>query len=337
MNPDARHGIALAGNWILDRVKTVDVYPAQDALANIRAVAECNGGAPYNVAADLVRLKAGFPLFALGRVGNDDAGRAIRRDLESSGVDAARLATDPDLGTSFTDVMTVAGTGRRTFFHYRGANASFDGGEVDFDTLPARHLHLGYLLLLDAMDRADGEFGTVAGRFLARARRAGLTTSVDLVSEDSDRFAPLVLPTLRHADALFANEFEIARTTRRPLGASPTDAEVLAAARDLFDAGFAGTLYLHTPEVTFAASPDGALARQGSVRVPPEAIRGTVGAGDAFAAGVLLARHEGRPTADALKLGVNAAAACVTDPTTSLGLRPAAACLALGDRWGYRS
>ncbi len=32
-----RSGILAGGNWILDRTKIIDVYPAQDALANILA------------------------------------------------------------------------------------------------------------------------------------------------------------------------------------------------------------------------------------------------------------------------------------------------------------
>ncbi len=329
-----RRGIALAGNWIVDRVKTIDVFPAQDALANVLAVEECNGGSPYNIAVDLARLGVDFPLYALGLVGDDEAGRAVSRRLQGLGVDDSRLLCAPGVGTSFTDVFSVGS--RRTFFHYRGANAAFDGSKVDFETLPARMLHLGYLLLLDAMDVPDAAFGTVAGCFLARARAAGIRTSVDLVSEDGDRFGSLVLPTLPHVDVLFANEFELARTTGLPIGPTPSPRAVEEAAAMLFGHGLRDALFLHTPHVAFAVCRSGEAFVQPSVCVPESAIRGVVGAGDAFAAGALRVLHDGGDPAEALRLGVCAAAACITEPTTSEGVRSAPECLRLAEGFGFR-
>jgi hypothetical protein len=57
-----RHGILAGGNWIVDQVKITDVYPAQDALANILTESRCNGGGPFNVLKDLALMKAPFPL-----------------------------------------------------------------------------------------------------------------------------------------------------------------------------------------------------------------------------------------------------------------------------------
>lgn len=44
LNPDQseRSGILAGGNWIVDRPKIIDVYPAQDSLANIlRGIKSC--------------------------------------------------------------------------------------------------------------------------------------------------------------------------------------------------------------------------------------------------------------------------------------------------------
>jgi hypothetical protein len=46
MTGTLRSGILAGGNWILDRTKIIDVYPVQDALANILAEMLCNGGGP---------------------------------------------------------------------------------------------------------------------------------------------------------------------------------------------------------------------------------------------------------------------------------------------------
>ena len=76
--------------------------------------------------------------------------------------------------------------------------------------------------------------------------------------------------------------------------------------------------------------------RQGSVRLPREQVRSTTGAGDAFAAGVILGLHEGWPVERCLRLGVASAAASVRSPNTSDGIAPAEACLAEAERAGYR-
>jgi hypothetical protein len=55
LNPDQseRSGILAGGNWIVDRTKMIDVYPAQDSLANIIRETSSNGGSPYKVLINL--------------------------------------------------------------------------------------------------------------------------------------------------------------------------------------------------------------------------------------------------------------------------------------------
>jgi sugar/nucleoside kinase (ribokinase family) len=78
------------------------------------------------------------------------------------------------------------------------------------------------------------------------------------------------------------------------------------------------------------------LARRGSARVPTERIRGTAGAGDAFAAGFLLGWHEQTSLDEALLNGIAAATACLLEPTTSDGVRPLAEYLELVSTLGLR-
>jgi sugar/nucleoside kinase (ribokinase family) len=61
-----------------------------------------------------------------------------------------------------------------------------------------------------------------------------------------------------------------------------------------------------------------------------------VGAGDAFAAGVLFGLHEGWSVEECLRLAAASAAACVRGQNTSDGIRAAHDCLADGEKWGYR-
>src|SRR4030095_13704750 len=112
-----RTGILAGGNWIVDAVKLIDTWPQQDALANIVSTSRGTGGSPFNVLVDLAILGVPFPLSALGLVGDDENGRWILQQCAGHGIDTAALQKTTQAPTSYTDVMTVQSTGRRTFFH----------------------------------------------------------------------------------------------------------------------------------------------------------------------------------------------------------------------------
>jgi len=335
----ARSGILAAGNWIIDHTKIIDVYPAQDALCNILGESFSNGGSPYNLLVDLAHLGASFPLEALGLIGDDEDGEAIRTDCARHGIDTRQLRTKPDAHTSYTDVMSVRTTGRRTFFHQRGANALLGPEHFDFAASRAKFFHLGYLLLLDRLDQPDPEHGTVAAGLLAQARAAGFVTSLDVVSEDSARFPEIVRPALPHTDHAILNEFEAERTTgcaiRTERGVD--GAQLRAAARKLLDAGVRQWVVIHFPEGALAAHADGRVLYQGSVLLPQDQIAGTTGAGDAFGAGLLLGLHEGRPMGECLRDAVCAAAACLTAVNCSGGITSLEQCRKLGAVHGFRA
>ena len=177
-----RKGILAGGNFIIDHVKLINHYPEQDMLADIRSETSSNGGGPYNVLKDLSAMRVDYPLSAAGLVGKDANGDWILRDCRAAGIDTAQLRQTERAPTSYTDAMTVMGTGRRTFFHQRGANALLSEADFDFSSSTARVFHLGYLMLLDEMDRLLPDGSTPAARVLAKAREAGLITTVDIVA-----------------------------------------------------------------------------------------------------------------------------------------------------------
>ena len=159
-----RIGITAGGNWIVDRIKTVDHLPERGMLATIEGESRSTGGAAANVLADLAKLGAEFPLAGVGIVGDDEDGRLIIETFGALGVDVSHIATTTEAPTSYTDVMNERASGDRSFFHHRGANALHGPDQVLSEPLPCRIFHLGYLLLLDAMDRhvmrrAQAEWG----------------------------------------------------------------------------------------------------------------------------------------------------------------------------------
>ena len=334
----SRNGIIAGGNWIVDAVKMIDVWPQQDTLANIFATTKGSGGSPFNILMDLSLLGAKFPLAGSGLVGDDDNGRWIFELCARHRIDCARLKKTPAAPTSFTDVMTVQSSGRRTFFHARGANALLNASHFDFSQTDARIFHLGYLLLLDGLDAASATHGTVAAEVLAQAQAAGLKTSIDCVSEDSDRFPQIVMPALKHVDYCIMNEFEAGRCTGRKVrqGEKLDREELRAAMQELLDAGVRERVVVHFPEGGCALGHGGEWAEHPSVKLPDGYVKGAAGAGDAFAAGVLLGWHDGSPIREQLRSGVCAAAANLSEETCTGGLRSLAECLAIGERFGFR-
>ena len=332
-----RSGIIAGGNWIVDHVKLIDTWPPQDALASILSQSWGNGGSPYNLLKNLARLGATFPREAIGLVGDDASGRIIQDDCRAHGIDSTQLRVTPAAPTSYTDVMTEASTRRRTFFHQRGANALLGPEHFDFGSTQAKLFHLGYLLLLDALDAPGADGRPKAAEVFRRARAAGLRTSADCVSEHGERFTSVVAPLLPELDLLFANDFEAEKITGMDLGrgANLDRTAVEKAAAELLQRGVREWVIIHFPEGVCACSAGGERVWQASVKFPAAEIAGTAGAGDALATGVLYGWHERWPMQRALELGVCTAAASLRHPTCSDAIGTMTECLQLGARFGF--
>lgn len=335
-----RNGLLAGGNWIIDQVKMIDVYPQREQLANIRRQSQGTGGSPYNVLVDLAHLGANFPLMGAGMVGDDDLGRFILKDCKANKISTSDIKTTSLWPTSYTDVMTEESNGHRTFFHHRGANAIWDGKDLNFKKVKAKIFHLGYLLLLDALDAPDAKYGTKAAALLHSAQQAGLKTSVDVVSEDSDRFGRIVSPSLKFVDYCILNEIEAGKTTGfrvRETDGRLNTTSLKHAAGALLQSGVKELVVIHFPEGGFARLRDGRDFWQSSLQLPPKYIAGTAGAGDAFAAGVLMGLHEGWDMQRCLLTGVCVAAASLSDPTCTNGVKSLAAALKLAKKFGVRA
>jgi len=323
----------------MDHVKILDAWPNQDTLANIIDESRANGGSPYNILKALRKLGVGFPLEAVGLIGEDATGDRILADCCKHKINTDQLGRTTEAPTSYTDVMTVQATGRRTFFHQRGANALLSPEHFDFTVSRARHFHLGYLLLLDGLDEADVANDGLprAARLLENAKAAGMETSLDCVSETSDRFVSVVKPVLPQVDVLFANDFEAEKlsgmTLRDPRSGALDKQAVEKAGATLLEMGVNDWVLIHFPEGAYGISRDGERHWEPGLSIPGNLIRGTAGAGDAFAAGVLAMRLEGGTLAKALRLGVCVAASSLFDATCSASIRSLVECLELRDRF----
>ena len=89
----------------------------------------------------------------------------------------------------------------------------------------------------------------------------------------------------------------------------------------VIEMGVSDYVFLHFPEGAIACNANKVKTTCPAVDVPAGLIKGSAGAGDAFAAGILLGIHENWPIYECLKLGVCAGAASLFDESCSDGLK----------------
>ena len=300
-------GIAVAGSILIDRINEIEKYPGVGELTKIKSVTPATGGCVPNVAIDLKRLTPSLPVYAIGKVGRDEDGELARRILSSEGVDVSGITTGDDR-TSFTEVMSEVG-GQRTFFTYPGASDDFGIADIDFDSLEADMLHLGYYLLLKKVDGGDGEL------ILAEAKKRGIRTSIDLVSENSDRYARII-PSLKYTDNLIINELEAGKLA----GIEPTADNLEEIAKKLLALGVKERVIIHEKSLGILVSERGTTTIS-SYALPKGFIKGTTGAGDAFCAGALLAIYEGKSDREILEYATLSALGALSEADAVSGMK----------------
>lgn len=319
--------IAFCGSIITDIIKTIPTWPDKGMLVPIASISRQVGGAVCNTGIDLKTLDPKLQVSAVGAVGDDDNGSFVVSQLSAHGLDCSHVLRLKGRPTSFTDVMTLSTTGERTFFNMHGADSALDPDDIDVDSLSCDIFHFGYLLLLDGMDAADAEFGTKAARLLAKVQAAGIKTSIDIVSEQSERFARVVRPALKYCDYCIVNEIEGSLAT-----GVPSD-DLAGICKGLFDLGVRERAVVHCPQVGVALDRSGAFARVPSLKLPEGWIKGSVGAGDAFCAGMLYAIMRDLDLETGLRVGSCAAAMNLAVPDSISGACALAETLALDERF----
>ena len=243
----------------------------------------------------------------MGKVGDDADGRYIVDYLNASGVDTSKITTDSSDNTSMTQVMSVIG-GQRTFFTYPGTSSSFGYEDIDFDNLNTKILHLGYFLLLDKIDNGDGI------KILKEAKAKGIETSIDLVSENSNRYS-IVLPCLPYTDYLIINEHEASKLT----GIEPTNENLESISRKLMDLGVKKKVIIHKPDLATALSSEGFTVVPSFV-ISNDEIKGTTGAGDAFCAGALIGIYDSLTDREILEFASSVALVSLFAPDATSGI-----------------
>ena len=301
--------IVAAGSILVDHINGIDAYPNSGELAQIRSVARAPGGLVPNTGRDIRSLAPDVPVAAFGMVGDDDDGRFAVSALAASGIDTSGISVSHESKTSFTEVMSVAG-GERTFFTFQGASAEWGFDDFPFDLVSSGDIVLlGYFLLLEKIDEGDGL------RILRELKSRGALTAVDLVTENSHRYA-LVRECLTHVDFLIVNETEAAR-----LADSQDPSDLRSIADSLVKLGVRESVVIHHPGGAVSLGKNGAWSERRSFTLPRGFIQGKTGAGDAFCAGALTGIYKGLSDGEILELGALAAVGALSAPGATEGMR----------------
>ena len=331
-----KKGICCAGNMIVDITYPIETWPKQNELTHItEGIRQSTGGSVCNTITDLAKLDPSMHLMASGFAGHDAEGDFVLSEMSKyPNIDLSMVKRNGR--TSFTAVMSNNKTKERTFFQHAGGNAYYGEEHIDWDKLDVDIFHIGYILLLPHLDEPDEEYGTKMARLLHRAQKQGLKTSIDVVSEAGERFQRIVTPSLRYCDYCIINELEAQQTTgvllRGEDGVLHTE-NLRKALEKLHELGVSTWAVIHCPELGCGMDAAGHYFEEPSLKLPQGYIQGTVGAGDAFCAGVLYAAETDRTLPEGLRLGACSAAASLSDASASDGVKTAAEVLRLYDQY----
>jgi sugar/nucleoside kinase (ribokinase family) len=240
----------------------LDSLPAAETEALARDMHVVVGGQAGTVARALARL--GAQVVFVGRVGDDECGRAAVRELSAAGVDTAAVIVDPAVPTGVTAVLSTGA--ERAYVTYPGALAGLRRADIGDSVIGrADHLHVGSGFLLTGLQ------AELPGLFL-EARRRGITTSLDPGWDPARRWGGWVREALAEVDVFLPNAAEAMAIT----GTGSPEAALAA---------------LCCRTVVIKMGRQGSIARSGPEMVRCAAFRAAVtdvtSAGDVFSAGFL--------------------------------------------------
>jgi sugar/nucleoside kinase (ribokinase family) len=277
-------GILVSGAVVHDTL----VVPATDSpwgtTTFVDTIEAHPGGNGANTS--LALAKVGAPVRLIATIGDDDRGQYVLGALRRASIDTTAVTINPNAPTACTIVL-VNHAGDRKFFHRMGVSASAFPDPIDFTPALISGMvryHLASLFILPRLR-------VHAAETLARARAAGLATSLDTNWDPQGRWLQDLRPCLPHLDIIFLNEDE----ARIATGAATPE----AAARCLLDGG--------ARTVVIKLGPRGCAIYTGDREILSPAfdvpVKDTTGAGDCFVGGFLSALTRGASLGEAAQYG----------------------------------
>lgn len=256
------------------------------------------GGKGINVARALSLL--GRPVIAAGFVGGPTGARVLEQLREESVLtDFTRIAAETRINLAVIDPTS----GDQTEINERGPAVSAEEVKKLFERIG--YLSSGAKICVLAGSLPPGAGDDLYARLIADLSRRGVAVVLDAegeaMLEGVRAGASMVTPNEREAEELVGQEFS-------------DGSDLAAGLAELVRLG-AQEAAITRPEGCVAAVGEGAERRLLEVHTEPLEPVSTVGSGDAFLAGYVAARYEGRSAEDCLAYGV----ACGAESTQHFG------------------
>ncbi len=290
-----RHGMQKGAMALIDEARAEQVYDAMGPAIEI------SGGSAANTVVGVASFGARAAF--VGKIRNDELGRAFAHDIRASGVDFATppAAQGPSTARSY---IVVTPDGERTMNTYLGAAQDLRPEDIDAETVAASAVTYLEGYLWDPQHAKDAFLK--AASIAHDGRRLVALTLSDSFCVDRWRAEFLQLMRSRTIDILFANESELHSLYQT----ADFDTAVTALRADA-----------RLAVVTRSEKGCLVVTREETRAVPAAPVSrvvDTTGAGDLFAAGFLFGLARGADHTTAARLGALAAAEVIQH----LGARP---------------
>ncbi|MGP4038552.1 carbohydrate kinase family protein [Gracilibacillus sp. D59] len=332
-----RNGIAIAGTVMVDEIKTVKGYPAKSELTTIERMSRSMGGAVSNCSLSLAHIDPALPIEVIAYFGADEKGHYLYEGFSKyKNIDLSKVQFTKE--TPFTDVIFDEFDKTRTFYTFKGNSTSFNEDAFPLTDIRAKILHVGYVLLLDALDKNDEQYGTKLAKLLYHAQKEGIQTSIDIVSENKDRYEMIVPPALKYTNYCIVNEYEAAKSTRielREQDGRLIGRNIKGALGEMKKMGVKDWVVIHAPEGSFGYNGETFYSLP-SLLIDKDRIKGTVGAGDAYAAGVLYGAEKGYSLYESMKIATASAASSLLEEDSTSGVKDIQTLKEMYDDWKKR-
>lgn len=333
-NRDFKAGVLAVGTFVVDYHKVVDHYPRQGKSACVRHEQVSNGGAPLNTLINLAKLEVDFPLHAAAKVGKDLDGKLILEYCQKHNIDTSQLVAVDGGSTGYTDVFTVASTGRHTCFHYSGIGDTFSRTDVKLRAINPKILFLGSLGALGKLDKYNPLYGRNGATQLVRdAHKQGITTVIEIAPTNGTLSIDDYIETISQADYLILNDalaedmLGIELYTDGYFDPEPAR----DAAKKIIRLGLRKAVVIYARSTAIFIGTDGQIIEQTGCRLPANQRVGSAGMDHAFTAGFLEGLYHQKPIELCLKQGLAVAVACRRDLSPSDSIPPLNQCMELHD------
>jgi sugar/nucleoside kinase (ribokinase family) len=314
---DSHPQVACVGTYIIDVLgRPVSELPRGQVSSVLDEIRMTAAGTAGGTSVDLARM--GADVVAIGAIGRDNIGDFLVSALDAEGVNAAHLVRKDGVQTSAT-ILPIHPDGSRPAWHVPGANSTFTLDDVSWDALSACDaVHLGGLTALPGID------GAPAGHILAYARDHGALTTADFLGVRGQAPAERLAHCLPHVDIFMPNEAEAL--------AVDGDTDLSVAAQRLRSLGARCVIVKRGPDGCLILDDDG----ERTLPAHDAPVVDTTGCGDAFCAGVIVARCAGWSVDEAARLGCAAGALNMRGLGSDAGARDVDEALVFAGEAPYR-